>query len=158
MTLLEQGFGSVLCEIPFGKEPAALFTLISPHLGIPLMLLLPFTPEGIISCNRWLPEKMGWRFKPAILVLALILTGQNIGAKKQTFGEPMGTRDIMFIFSIPDFWRMSLLTKEHSAHERFSDVTGDHYYNFGICNPFTSFLYMAFAIKILEKLIKLMKQ
>lgn len=46
---------------------------------------------------------------------------------------------------------MSLLSQEYSAHETFQDVTG-HYYNFGTCNPFTSFLYMVFMIKILGKI------
>lgn len=48
-------------------------------------------------------------------------------------------------------WRMSLLTHKYSVYEKLPDMTGDHYYNFGICNPLTSFLYMVFIIKVLEK-------
>lgn len=79
--------------------------------------------------------------------------GRRWGQRTRHLGDLWGAEPscISFPPQTSEVWRMSLLTQEYSACERFPDGTGDHYYNFGICNPFISFLYMVFAIKVLEK-------
>lgn len=81
-----QNIFSVLCGTPFGKAPAALFSLTSPHLEFPLMLLLPPMSNGIPSCNRWLPKNTRWWFKPAILVCSDPHRAEGGGKEPDSWG------------------------------------------------------------------------